>query len=500
MHGNVPPGGRSISLTLLARDAVDRGSCGAMRAAEARARRPGSSLTGGGARAAYQVGVLSALARAKAIAAPTRPIRSTSSPARRPARSTPRPACGSDDFDGVVDQLRAWENFSAEQVYHADAPASSARARWLTMPSIGWAIGAGARAAVAARQHALGGPAAADGARRAVAADDGRGPSAGARDHRVELRLKGTRHLLRRAGRHPAVDALAAHRSAREAIGGTTCSPRRRSVRLSGREPRTERAGRSTSATARCATGADLAGGAPGRRAHPRHRRRAHARAAAVARWSDGYPSLAQIAGHAMSSIFLDALAFDIERLQRISQRDAGLLPPAARSATSLPRSMSRDRADAAPSTTSPRAIWRACRRLCAMLRGGRSVGPDVEARGSALPATFARRRSRASRSNWMGWREATRSPGFFGWDRRAAQRVRRRPDLDNRHSEQNLSAGTGAALRFDGGRARLGRPLRATRRRKRHFARRKDTVSLVHSGEMHGRGVGRLRDQSRRV
>ncbi|MGV3740711.1 MAG: patatin-like phospholipase family protein [Burkholderiaceae bacterium] len=32
------------------------------------------------------------------------------------------------------------------------------------------------------------------------------------------------------------------------------------------------------------------------------------------------YPSLAQIAGHAMSSIFLDGLAVDIERLQRINQ------------------------------------------------------------------------------------------------------------------------------------------------------------------------------------
>ena len=45
---------------------------------------------------------------------------------------------------------------------------------------------------------------------------------------------------------------------------------------------------------------------------------------------SEGYPSLAQIAGHAMSSIFLDALAFDIERLQRINATLA-LLPPAAR-------------------------------------------------------------------------------------------------------------------------------------------------------------------------
>jgi NTE family protein len=36
-------------------------------------------------------------------------------------------------------------------------------------------------------------------------------------------------------------------------------------------------------------------------------------------RRSDRYPTLAQIAGHAMSSIFLDGLAVDIERMQRIN-------------------------------------------------------------------------------------------------------------------------------------------------------------------------------------
>jgi NTE family protein len=50
---------------------------------------------------------------------------------------------------------------------------------------------------------------------------------------------------------------------------------------------------------------------------------------------SDEYPSLAQIAGHALSSIFLDALAVDIERLQRINSTLA-LLTPEARSATAL--------------------------------------------------------------------------------------------------------------------------------------------------------------------
>src|SRR5205823_4821217 len=34
----------------------------------------------------------------------------------------------------------------------------------------------------------------------------------------------------------------------------------------------------------------------------------------------DNYPSLAQIAGHVMNSIFLDSLAVDLERLERINR------------------------------------------------------------------------------------------------------------------------------------------------------------------------------------
>jgi NTE family protein len=48
-----------------------------------------------------------------------------------------------------------------------------------------------------------------------------------------------------------------------------------------------------------------------------------------------GYPTLAQIAGHALSSIFLDALAVDIERLHRVNQTLA-LIPEAARRHTDL--------------------------------------------------------------------------------------------------------------------------------------------------------------------
>jgi NTE family protein len=55
----------------------------------------------------------------------------------------------------------------------------------------------------------------------------------------------------------------------------------------------------------------------------------------AIPRLMQGAPSMAQIAGHALSNIFLDALAVDVERLQRIN-KTLTLLPEAARMATPL--------------------------------------------------------------------------------------------------------------------------------------------------------------------
>jgi NTE family protein len=51
---------------------------------------------------------------------------------------------------------------------------------------------------------------------------------------------------------------------------------------------------------------------------------------------SNIYPSLAQIAGHALNSIFLDSLMVDIERLQRIN-RTLEAIPPDARASANVP-------------------------------------------------------------------------------------------------------------------------------------------------------------------
>jgi NTE family protein len=48
-----------------------------------------------------------------------------------------------------------------------------------------------------------------------------------------------------------------------------------------------------------------------------------------------GYPSLAQIAGHALNSIFLDSLEVDIERLRRIN-RTISLIPAEERSRSNM--------------------------------------------------------------------------------------------------------------------------------------------------------------------
>jgi len=49
----------------------------------------------------------------------------------------------------------------------------------------------------------------------------------------------------------------------------------------------------------------------------------------------DTYPTLAQIAGHALDSIFLDGLEVDLERLERMNQT-VSLIPEELRSATKM--------------------------------------------------------------------------------------------------------------------------------------------------------------------
>ncbi|HEU0202826.1 MAG TPA: patatin-like phospholipase family protein [Burkholderiaceae bacterium] len=110
----------------------------------------GLILTGGGARAAYQVGVL------KGIAAILRETRRGLDPSiaqgHNPfqiivgtsagAINAAALACRADNFQEAVAQLvHVWENFHAEQVYRSDLlGVVRSGARWLTLLSIGWMV------------------------------------------------------------------------------------------------------------------------------------------------------------------------------------------------------------------------------------------------------------------------------------------------------------------------------------------------------------------------
>ena len=101
-------------------------------------------LSGGGARAAYQIGVLQALSRLRQNAgagrAPTPfPIAVGTSAGAINAAAL---ACGADHFDRSVQRLsRVWRNFCTSQVYRADAfGVMRSGARWLSLLTLGWAL------------------------------------------------------------------------------------------------------------------------------------------------------------------------------------------------------------------------------------------------------------------------------------------------------------------------------------------------------------------------
>jgi NTE family protein len=106
--------------------------------------RPVFLLTGGGARAAYQVGVLEAIADIRlACGAGHEPnpfpiITGTSAGAINASAL----ACGADNFDATVRLIaRTWRGFHAAQVYragHLDMLRSGAK--WLTLLSLGWIL------------------------------------------------------------------------------------------------------------------------------------------------------------------------------------------------------------------------------------------------------------------------------------------------------------------------------------------------------------------------
>ena len=351
----------------------------------------GLVLTGGGARAAYQVGVLKAIAQIRrecgqgAAPNPFPVITGTSAGAINAAAL----ACRADDFDGAVECLcEVWENFSADQVYRADSfGVIRTGARWLTMMSIGWAIARWRRARprslldnapLEALLNRLVNPERTrqmmrDGHLQALAVTASSYGSGlhvtfydaldnivpWTRSQRIAVRDAITvLHLLASSAIpfvFPAVALNIAEHTEYFGDGSMRqAAPISPAVHLGAERILVVGAGRMHEP--------------PGERAG-----------------SSEYPNLAQIAGHALSNIFLDALAVDVERLHRINSTLA-LLTPEARAATSLKPievlviapSQRLDDIAARHLGTLPIAIR-------GMLRGIGVQGQGADARGAAL-------------------------------------------------------------------------------------------------------------------
>ena len=303
----------------------------------------GLVLGGGGARAAYQVGVLEAVADirkaagALAHANPFPIITGTSAGAINAAAL----ACGADDFDTTVRRIGdVWKNIHAKQIYRADSLSMlRSGAGWMTLLSLGWLVAKWRRLkprslldnsplqkllprlVPLARLPAL--------VRRGHVQALAVTASSYSSGEHITFFEGNKRHLpWVRSQRRSVRDRIThAHLLASSAIPFVfPATP----LQIDGQ---TEYFGdgsmrQSAPVAAAIHLGASrlLVVGA-GRMNEPKDEAYLHT--------THNYPSLAQIAGHALSSIFLDALAVDVERVRRINLTIA-LVPPEARSASAL--------------------------------------------------------------------------------------------------------------------------------------------------------------------
>ena len=390
----------------------------------------GLLLTGGGARAAYQVGVLEAIADIRASAGrqrganPFPVITGTSAGAINAAAL----ACGADDFDGAVRRIaQVWRQMRTQQIYRADSLAMlDAAARWRLVLGFGQLVAKWLRI----RPRSL--------------LDNT--PLAGLLAGMVPLeRLP----QLLQDGHLQSLAVTASSYSSGEHVtffeSAVPMEPWVRSQRIAVRDRLTHGHLLASSAIPFVfpATGLPIGGhteyfgdgsmrqtapiaaaihlGASrilvvgaGRMHEPRE--------AVAPNTLTGYPSIAQIAGHAMSSIFLDALAVDVERLQRINHTLA-LIPPEHRNQSTL-RPL--ELLVISPSERIDAIAQRHVKDLPGPVRrlfGGmaQSEEGNAGAKGSALASyllfesSFTQELMALGRFDTLGRRDAVLR--FFGWD-----------------------------------------------------------------------------------
>ena len=303
----------------------------------------GLLLTGGGARAAYQVGVLEAIADLRnACGAGDGPnpfpiITGTSAGAINAAAL----ACGADNFDRAVRRIaRVWRQFHASQVYGADSiSVMRSGARWLTLMSLGWVLARWRRM----RPRSL--------------LDN-------APLEKLLVKMVPLVRLPRliRKGHLTALAVTASSYSSGEHVtffeSNGPVQPWVRSQRKAVRDRITHEHLLASSAIPFIfpAKGIEVDehveyfGDGSMRQSAPiapaihlgaerilviGAGRMHEPKGDAAANPTPTYPTLAQIAGHALSNIFLDALSVDVERVQRINQT-LSLIPPEARARSAL--------------------------------------------------------------------------------------------------------------------------------------------------------------------
>ncbi|MDD5031012.1 MAG: patatin-like phospholipase family protein [Rhodoferax sp.] len=301
-------------------------------------------LTGGGARAAYQVGVLQAIAAlrlacgAQNDANPFPIIGGTSAGALNAAAL----ACGADNFDSTVRMIAdIWSHFHADQVYRSDSfSILHTGANWSTLLSLGWLV---AKLRRIKPRSLLDNEPLAQLIRRVVPLE--RLPTLIRQGHLQALAItassyssgehitffEGDKRLLTwvRSQRRGVRDKIThAHLLASSAIPFVFPAM---ALQLEGETGYFGDG--SMRQTAPIAPAIHLGGqrilviGA-GRLHQPRD-------PSTLAHLGDHYPTVAQIAGHALSNIFLDALAVDVERIRRINQT-LNLIPAELREASNL--------------------------------------------------------------------------------------------------------------------------------------------------------------------